>query len=75
MKLYRVKLKGMLGSIISTAYGHPYVVADDPTEALEKVQDYLDKKDLGFTSDREMVSIELLAEEEDYPECHIQLFL
>lgn len=75
MKLYRVRLKGLHGTNVSIAYGHPYVVADNPTEALDKVQDYLNKRNLGFISDREMVSIELLAEEGDYPECHIQLFL
>jgi hypothetical protein len=74
LKLYRVKLKGMCDTI-NTAYGNPYVVADNPTQALEKVQEYLNKRDLGFSSDREMDTIELLAEEGDYPECKIQIFL
>ena len=73
MKLYRVKLKGMLGCC-GTKYGHPYVVADNPTDALNKVLDYLNKEDIGFRGDREMDTIELLAEEGDYPKCSVQLF-
>ena len=75
MKLYRVKLKGMCGIGLNTAYGKPFVVANNPTEALKKVQDYISKEDLGFRHEREMESIELLAEEGDYPECCIQLYL
>jgi len=75
MKLYRVRLNGMHGTCVSTAYGKPYVVADNPEEALKKVQDYVEERNLGFTSEREMNSIELLAEEGDYPKCFIQLFL
>lgn len=75
MKLYRIKLKGMCGLFTGTSYGHPYVVAENPTEALNKVQKYINEKDLGFTKDREMDTITLLAEEGDYPECQIQLFL
>jgi hypothetical protein len=58
-----------------TRYGNSYVVAKDPNEALAKVQDYLNKRDLGFSDSRELDKIELLAEEGDYPNCHIQLFL
>ena len=75
MKLYRVKLKGLSGSGIDTAYGKPYVVADNPTDALNKVLDYLNKEDIGFRGDREMDTIELLAEEGDYPNCRVQLFI
>lgn len=75
MKLYRVLLKGMCANVVSTKYGSPYVVADNPTEALKKVQDYLTKRDIGFVHEREMETIELLAEEGDYPDCKIQLFL
>lgn len=75
MKLYRIKLKGLHGAGIDTDYGHPYVVANDPNEAFKKVQDYLNVKDYGFSSERVMDTIELLAEEGDYPDCKIQLFL
>jgi hypothetical protein len=75
MKLYRIKLRGMCGSALNTNYGNPFVVADNPTEALGKVQEYLEEKDFGLTREREMDKVELLAEEGDYPECGIQLFL
>lgn len=74
MKLYRVKLKGMTSTATGTAHGHPYVVADNPTDALEKVQAFLGENDLGFSKDRVMESIELLAEEGKYPPCGIQLY-
>jgi len=51
------------------------VVAEDPTSAYETVKKYLDSKDVGFHKDREMESIELLAETGDYPVCREQLFL
>lgn len=68
-------LRGMHNDRIGTSYGYPFVVAEDPAEALKKVQGYLNKRDLGFASEREMDNIELLAEEGDYPGCNIQLFL
>ena len=76
-KLYRVWLKGMTGTLFGTqtAYGCPYVVAESPNEAFEKVQQYLTKRDLGFTKDRVLDKIEYLAELADYPETGIQLFL
>jgi hypothetical protein len=82
-KLYRVQLKGMKGSFIGTCYGMPigtcygmpYVVATNPTDAYKIVQEYLDKTNLGFRSEREMDSITLLAEEGDYPDCRFQLFI
>lgn len=73
-KLYRVRLRG-LNSVISTNYGNPYVIAISPNEALAKVQANVNDKDLGFTKDREMQSIELLAEVGDYPTCRTQIFL
>ena len=75
MKLFRIKLTGMKYSSIGTLYGCPYVVAESAEQALAKVQKYVRDNDLGFTNDREMESIELLAEEGDYPGCRIQLFL
>ncbi|HOD97838.1 MAG TPA: hypothetical protein PLT63_03590 [Syntrophales bacterium] len=76
MKLYRIKLRGMCGGLTTqVAYGCPYVVAESPNKALEIVQSYLSKKDIGFSDEREMVNIELLAEQADYPSCKIQLFI
>jgi hypothetical protein len=47
-KLYYVELKEMKGS-----YGSSYVVADNPDEALKKVQKYLEEKSIGFYEDKE----------------------
>lgn len=75
MKLYKITLKGMTYSVTGTIYGYSYVVATDPTEALKKVQDYLKEKDLGFSHERELDTIELLAEQSDYPKCRTILYL
>lgn len=75
MKLFRVTLRGMTFCASGTCYGISYVVAKDPTEAVSKVQAYLNNKDLGFREDRELDKVELLAEQGDYPACHTQLYL
>ena len=75
MKLFRVKLKGMQGSTGSnTSHGTPYVIAPDPTTAYAMVKKYVDEHDLGFTYERELESIELLAETGEYPACGEHLF-
>jgi len=76
MRLYEVKCQGMtfgLGS--KTAYGRAFVVAADAEEAYQKVRKYLDEKDLGFTYEREMDSVELIADDTDYPDCGYRLYL
>lgn len=75
MKLYRVTLRGMYYATTGTNYGTPYVIAEDPTSAYEMVKAYLDKEGLGFSHERELDKIELLAETGDYPECKEQLYL
>ena len=61
MKLYRVTLRGM-----SNTYGVAYVVAPDPTSAYERVRDFLEAEDIGFADDRELLYVELLADERHY---------
>jgi len=76
MNLYRVKLKGMTNIMAGqTAHGYPYVLADNPTEALQKVQDELTRLDIGFMSDRVMDSITLLAEDKIHSVTRFRLFL
>lgn len=76
MNLYKVTLRGMKSSIAgSVAYGISYVVADGPTRAYEIVREFLDKTDLGFDSERVLDSIELLAEDKEYPDCGTILFI
>lgn len=76
MKLYRVQLRGMTSKATRVAYGDSYVVAGSPSKAYEIVREYLDKRDLGFTHERALCSVELLAEGlVDYPECRTQLHI
>jgi hypothetical protein len=73
--LYRVKLRGMTSASISTAYGDSYVVASDPTTAYEIVKKYLDENNLGFSSERVLDRVELIAEGREHPPCKIMLFV
>jgi len=66
MNLYRVKLRGMQSSRTGIAYGDSYVLAEDPTEAYQKIRKFLDEADLGSLRDRELESLELLANTEGY---------
>jgi hypothetical protein len=60
LKLFLVETKA-LGK-----YGRFYVISHDPTSAYNMVRDFLDKKNLCFSVDRELDSITLLAEEYEY---------
>jgi hypothetical protein len=73
--LYKVTLKGMHGGFCSRAHGIAYVVADNPSAAVDKVQKHLIDADIGTTADRALQSIELLAEEYDYADCGFKLYL
>ena len=53
LKLYRVTCRGMTTSSTGVAHGIAYVLAVDPSEAYRIVRDDLNKRDLGFTKDRE----------------------
>lgn len=74
MKLYKVKIKGGY-SIVSINYNEAYIVAKDPTQAYDKYRKFLDKNDICFESQREMVSITLIADVDRYNDCHTLLFL
>ncbi len=73
-KLYLVKLRGMRNEFTNPTYGLAYVVAIDPNTAYKKVRTELDKAGLGFNDEREMLTIELLAEDVEYPDCKIRLY-
>lgn len=68
-KLYRVTCRGMQGS-----HGTAYVIAGNPNEAYRLLRDDLDRRDLGFQKERELLSVELIAEEGAYPDCKTQLY-
>jgi hypothetical protein len=69
MHLYAVYLKGSMDR-----FNPAYVIAKDTKEAYQKVKKYLDGKDYGFTSDRVLKSIELLADVGMYGEADSILF-
>ena len=76
MKLYKVTRRGMTSGLGSgQAYGVAYVVAEDPERAYRTVRASLDTRDLGFSSDRELSSVELIAEAAPYPGCGTILYL
>lgn len=76
MKLYKVTCRGMRAGIGNNqAHGVAYVVADDPERAYRTLRNSLDRRDLGFTEERELLSVELLAEAADYPACGHALYL
>lgn len=61
-KLFRVETKGMKDRI-------HYVCASDAGSAYQVVRSFLDQKDWGFRDDRALKSVDLVAEQADYPEC------
>lgn len=73
LKLYRVTLRGMTYG--NNAYGVSYVVAHDTALAYRIVREYLDKNDLGFSVDRELKTVELIAECSRYPGCQHILYM
>lgn len=75
MKLYRVNLRGMTGWSTGTSYGLSYVIAEDSEKAYQKVKTFLDEKNLGFIHEREMASIDLIAEDDQYTQTKTMLFL
>ena len=74
MKLYRVTLRGLTPST-GVDYQVSYAVADDSALAYRLVRDWLDTKDYRFRSEREMKSVELLADEDEYTDAKTRLFI
>lgn len=76
MKLYLVKLRGMQSAYSGNIrYGRSYVLADGPSSAIKKVQNFVNKQDLGFEWERELESIELLADEDRYNDTGTMIFV
>lgn len=75
-KLYRVTLKGMFSNNSSSpVYGVSYVVADNPSEAYNVVQNDLVQRDIGFDHQRALDKVELIAEDTEYPDCRTRLYV
>jgi hypothetical protein len=76
MKLFKVTLRGMRGWSTGVTHGISYVVTNNHGSAYEIVRDFLDKRDLGFAhSERELKTVELIAEANDLAECKCMLFV
>lgn len=73
-KLYKVTLRGMTYSSTGVVHGVSYVVANNPDHAHQVVKKDLEKREIGFRADREMASVELLAEDTQYPDCKTRLY-
>lgn len=70
LKLFKVTCQGMHHS-----HGMAYVVARDAEEAYQCVRQRLDAEGLGFAKEREMQTVELMAEDSDYPLCERRLYV
>jgi hypothetical protein len=75
MKLFRVTLKGMKMNSTGITYGISYVVAESMDKAYEKVRNFLDGNDIGFRKDREVETIELIADSYRFNDVGTLLFL
>ena len=76
LKLYKVTCRGMQSATASRiTNGIAYCVAEDPTAAYEALREFLCDNDYGNYADREMETIELVAEADSYPMCGFRLFV
>jgi hypothetical protein len=57
------------------AYGIAYVLADNPETAYKTMLDDLTARSLGFEKDREMHTVELVAEDATYPACGMRVYV
>lgn len=62
MKLFKVTCRGMQSDATGRPNGIAYVVAVDAGAAYEGVLKRLETRDLGFYGDRELKSVELVAD-------------
>lgn len=74
-RLYRVTLKGMTYSSTGVVEGISYVVATNTDEAYKKVKKRLDEINCGFSDERELDKIELLAGTYEYTTTKTLLYL
>ena len=76
-KLYKVTCRGMTHRIGGgMAHGVSYVVTKDGAEeAYRIVRNALEYHKLGFSYERELAHIELLAEGVEYPGCGTKLYI
>jgi hypothetical protein len=70
MKLFLIRLKGPIGK-----HNNCYVLADDPTEAYDKVRKFLDNYDIGTPDARALYSIEVIADMDTYQDSYPMMHL
>ena len=64
MKLYKVTLQNDMKDLTRNHYkGIAYVVAESPDKAYQKVKTLLDKENYGYDWERQLKTIELIADE------------
>ncbi len=73
MKLFRVSVVNLSAEIRFLESG--YVVAEGPAQAYRALRDYLDANNIGEVNDREMDTIELLADTAEVPACGRRLYM
>lgn len=74
IKLFKVTLRGMRHTTTGSApEGVSYVLASCPTSAYLKIRKRLDDKNRGFVKDRELESIDLVAESGEYTDALYRL--
>jgi hypothetical protein len=69
-RLFRVTTKGPSAPKYSREH---YVVAAEAGVAYQVVRSDLDQRSYGFPEDRALDSVELIAEQAEYPECGTRL--
>lgn len=75
MKLFLVRCQGMQTTTGGqVAHGCAYVAAEDSHKAYMKLREYLDVKDIGFAKDRELLTVELIGDENECPQCGVRFY-
>lgn len=60
---------------VSTNKFHSYVCAKSFSDAQAALENYLNKTNYGFTGDRKVVNIELVADQVKYPDGDVDMLL
>lgn len=74
-KLYKVTLRGLTYNSTGVAHSPSYVIAENSDEAYQKVRKFLNDNDLGYSRDRELHQVELIADSYKYTDAGCLLHL
>jgi hypothetical protein len=67
--LYRIHLTGFI-----KRFSGSYVIAENPTDAYEVVKAFLDREEYGYSSDRALSNIEVIADSDEHGDSPYMLF-